>query len=108
MRLSPARRTARYAEALGLARLILLRYCPDLRGGDEHVLALPFDMNRLFEEYVAQALRRAAPPDVCVHAQRSRPFWPAGAELAAGRGLVSPIPAWYKADPAAGRTTTIE
>jgi 5-methylcytosine-specific restriction enzyme subunit McrC len=38
-------------------------------------LALLFDMNALWEDYVAALLRRAAPAQVTVSSQHSRVFW---------------------------------
>jgi len=55
--------------------MILLNYSPDLRGGANNVLAILFDMNELFEEYIYQQLRRAAPPGMRVRRQVPRYFW---------------------------------
>ena len=44
------RNTERYRQAINLAKLIILRYSPDLKGGAENVLAIMFDMNLLYEE----------------------------------------------------------
>ena len=55
------RNTERYRRALQLARFIILNYAPDLRGGREHVIAILFDMNRLFERFILVQLLRAAP-----------------------------------------------
>lgn len=46
------RNTERYCRALQLARLIILNYSPDLRGGHEHIIAILFDMNKLFERFI--------------------------------------------------------
>jgi 5-methylcytosine-specific restriction enzyme subunit McrC len=67
------RRTERYKEALGLARMILLDERPDLQWGDQEVVALLFDMNRLFEAYLEEALRGL--PGWGVKAQVGRRFW---------------------------------
>ncbi|MBL7964930.1 MAG: restriction endonuclease [Flavobacteriales bacterium] len=71
------RKTGGYADALQLARLILLNYAPDIRGGREHILSLLFDMNRLFEVVVLKLLQRAtnAHPELTVTGQNSREFW---------------------------------
>jgi len=72
-RLRLDRRTFRYREALELARLVLLQQRPDLRWSDGEVSALLFDMNHLFEAYIARqvhCLQR-----VRVRAQASRLFW---------------------------------
>ena len=77
-RLSPkltTRKLAPYARAIHIARLVLLSLHPDLRGGREPVLALLFDMNALWEGFLAAALRRHLPPGARVSAQASTPFW---------------------------------
>jgi 5-methylcytosine-specific restriction enzyme subunit McrC len=58
-RLTYIRNTERYRRAIQLARLIILNYSPDLRGGQEHVIAILFDMNELFERFIFAQLRRA-------------------------------------------------
>jgi len=78
-RLRLDRNTQRYHAALQLARLIILNYSPDLRGGREHVLAILFDMNRLFERYILVQLRRTQAkhpiPNLTIEGQRSARFW---------------------------------
>ncbi len=69
------RKTERYRLALDIARLILLDHSPRLRAGDVELLALLFDMNALWEAYVAAILRRAAESTVEVRTQESRIFW---------------------------------
>ena len=67
------RKTEAYREAIELARLILLQYSPDLQAGRQHVLAILFDMNALFEDYVYQVLRKEL--GAIVQRQRSKKFW---------------------------------
>ncbi len=69
------RGTQRYAQALVYARLILAHQGPGLRHGGERVFALLFDMDRLWERFVAVLLRRAAPPGLFIETQASMPFW---------------------------------
>lgn len=69
------RNTTRYRTALRLARLILFHLAPNVRQGDTPLLALLFDMNLLWERYVATLARRLRLPGVEVNAQDSRAFW---------------------------------
>jgi 5-methylcytosine-specific restriction enzyme subunit McrC len=69
------RKTERYRTVLELARMILLNYTPDVRGGDQHVLAILFNMNELFEEYVYRRLKKLRRPDLTVSRQRWKYFW---------------------------------
>lgn len=69
------RNTARYAHALRLARLILFHLSPHIARGELPLLALLFDMNTLWERYVATLARRLRLPGIDVRAQDSRPFW---------------------------------
>jgi 5-methylcytosine-specific restriction enzyme subunit McrC len=52
------RKTKPYETALKIARLILLNYAPDISSGKEKMLALLFDMNILWEEYVLVQLKK--------------------------------------------------
>lgn len=74
-RLPMTRATARYGEALTLARMILEQRAPELRPGHAPVLAILFDMNILWERYVAALFRRAAGPNLRVSTQEGRSFW---------------------------------
>lgn len=84
-RLRLDRRTARYREAVDLARLILSDTRPDLRWGERDVVSLLFDMNALFESYLEKALRGL--DGVHVRAQVRRSFWHAGGS---GRSVMKP------------------
>lgn len=77
-RLAPGRHTDRYGDALALARLILLHYCPAPRAGAVDTLALLLDMNRLFQGFVLAVLRRAAPSGWSVDGSAHADFWPEG------------------------------
>ena len=54
------RKTAPYERALELAKLIILNYSPDINHGQQKMIALLFDMNVLWEEYVLKALKKHA------------------------------------------------
>lgn len=74
-----SRNTERYKYATTLAKLIILKYSPDLKGGKEDVLAIMFDMNMLYEDYIYRKLKvlqhDADYPIVKVRAQNRKPFW---------------------------------
>lgn len=67
------RRTASYRKAMNIARLILLHYHPDLSRGRNDVLALMFDMNKLWEQFVLVSLRKNK--ELKVRGQNSKFFW---------------------------------
>lgn len=69
-------KTAPYEKALAIARLIILNYAPNISSGSENMLALLFDMNSLWEEYVLVRLKQAAQDsDIEVYGQDSKVFW---------------------------------
>ena len=76
-RLSLNRKTQPYEKALDIARLILLNYSPDIRGGKEKMLALLFDMSTLWEEYVLRILQKASKSHegMLVTGQAKKRFW---------------------------------
>jgi 5-methylcytosine-specific restriction enzyme subunit McrC len=77
-RLVYSRKTERYRQAIELARIILLNYHPDLKGGSNNILAIMLDMNHLWESYIYYVVNRAArfsDIPVSVEAQRGKPFW---------------------------------
>lgn len=70
------RKTERYGSALDLALLLLRHLSPDLSKGETKAAALLFDMNRLFEVYVARQLSGAAADEGAeVHIQNREIFW---------------------------------
>lgn len=70
------RTTEQYRRLLEVARLIILHLTPDFRGGTAPCLAILFDMNSLFEQFVAAIARRLRLTTHVVRAQSSAPFWP--------------------------------
>ncbi len=56
-----ARKTASYSDALTFAELIIKGTNPDFNSGLYDVVGIMFDMNKLFEKYVAQKLAAAFP-----------------------------------------------
>lgn len=76
------RKTEPYRNALQIAKLLLLNFHPDLSRGRNHVLALMFDMNLLWERFVCTCLRREfqkTRPAYRVHSQTKKNFWRADA-----------------------------
>lgn len=73
-RLTITRNTQRYKEALYIAQLLILNYSPDIKSGTEDLLAILFDMNQLWQEYILLQLKKSAPEGVSVY-KGSKPFW---------------------------------
>lgn len=71
-----SRNTAHCQQALDLARLIILQFTPGVRSGAEDCLALLFDMNSLFEEFVATIAKRIELPNHTITPQNRKVFWP--------------------------------
>lgn len=73
------RNTERYRQAITLAELIILRYAPDLKGGKENILAIMFDMNLLYENYIYRKLQKfknkTQTPITRIKEQNNLPFW---------------------------------
>lgn len=67
------RKTISYKKAIEIARLILLYYHPDLSKGRNDVLALMFDMNALWEQFVLVSLKKTHV--FKVRGQASKYFW---------------------------------
>lgn len=72
--LSFNRKTEDYKDALKLAKLLLLHYAPKQIGHGDNILALMFDMNKLWEEFVYSTLRRKL-PDYHVSSQVVKRYW---------------------------------
>lgn len=58
LRLCYSRKTECYRPAITLAELIITGFQPDLKYGELHVVAFLFDMNLLFERYIADEIGR--------------------------------------------------
>lgn len=68
-------KSARYQDALFLAKLILKDNTPDVKSGRYEGVALVFDMNALFEAYIYRLLVRSKPEQAKISYQEQRFFW---------------------------------
>lgn len=59
VQLNNDRRLKDYEEVLSIAKFLILNLRPDLRHGRENLLAIMFDMNMLWEEYIFRTLQQA-------------------------------------------------
>jgi len=73
-RLSYSRKTESYQTAIELARLIILNYAPNVKAGAENMLALLFNMNDLWEQYILSQLINCS-KEWKVWGQNSKLFW---------------------------------
>lgn len=64
-----------YERALSIAQLIILNYRPDIRAGSKDLLAIMFDMNILWEEYIFRILKKNHSENYQVLGQRKKLFW---------------------------------
>ena len=73
--LQHTRKTEPYKNALDIAHLLLFNYHPDVSTGNTDLLALMFDMNLLWEQYVYVSLKKALPSGHTISPQSSKKFW---------------------------------
>lgn len=64
-----------YYLVVELAKMIVLQYSPSLKAGDLPLLALLFDMNQLFEQYIGIELNKQLPDNYEMLVQTSQYFW---------------------------------
>jgi 5-methylcytosine-specific restriction enzyme subunit McrC len=69
------RKTSSYKQAIQIAKMIILNYSPDIKSGHENMLALLFDMNKLWEEYISRVLAKSLVPGLGVAFQNTKSFW---------------------------------
>jgi 5-methylcytosine-specific restriction enzyme subunit McrC len=69
------RKSEGYKSAIEIAKMLLLNYRPDISSGSSHSIAILFDMNKLWEEYIYRMLQKANDGTLIIHNQRSTKFW---------------------------------
>ena len=74
-KLKENRKLSAYLKVLTLSKLILNGINPNLNRGKTSVSAIMFDMNELFEKYVARVIRTKSENDVSVLVQNQKEIW---------------------------------
>ncbi len=71
------RKTEQYKSSIEIAKFILLNYSPDIVAGKNNLLAILFDMNQLWEEYVLVKLKKYSYKidGLKIFGQDSKLFW---------------------------------
>ncbi|MBK9317755.1 MAG: hypothetical protein IPM91_02205 [Bacteroidetes bacterium] len=69
------RKTSAYKEAIEIAAMLLLNYRPDISSGQNHVLAILFDMNDLWEEYIFRQIQKHNTHNWKIRPQEEKYFW---------------------------------
>lgn len=69
------RKSIPYSRALDIAKMIILNYSPSIVSGQDNMLTLLFDMNKLWEEYIYRILMKFKSPDIEIKGQDSELFW---------------------------------
>lgn len=71
------RKATGYKKAIELARIILMNFHPDFKGGRNNILAIMVDMNELWENYIYFTLKKveANNPAISISRQNSKGFW---------------------------------
>ncbi len=70
------RKSTVYEKSLDVAKMIILNYSPNLNSGQDKMLTLLFDMNKLWEEYIYRILQKHNDPNKYeISSQSSDKFW---------------------------------
>jgi 5-methylcytosine-specific restriction enzyme subunit McrC len=69
------RKTEPYKKAIDIAQLLLLNYHPDVISGKNDILALMFDMNILWEQFVYASLKKNNSQNYSIKNQVRKHFW---------------------------------
>lgn len=75
LKINPNRKSKSYNKAIDIAKMLILNYSPNLNSGNDNMLALLFDMNKLWEEYVYRILQKHKPLEYHISPQNSTKFW---------------------------------
>ena len=54
------RKTTNYRDAYQIARLIILNYSPDINMGNDKMISILFDMNKLWEEFILHEIKTSS------------------------------------------------
>lgn len=74
-RINFTRNNSHYEKALGISKMLILNYSPDLVEGKDNMLTLLFDMNMLWEEYIYRILHKNKKDGYNVSFQNKKNFW---------------------------------
>lgn len=69
------RKSLSYQKAIDIAKMIILNYSPNLNSGNDNMLTILFDMNKLWEEYIYRILQKHKPEGYKVNFQNKTSFW---------------------------------
>jgi len=70
-----SRKTKDYTKALSIAKMLILNYSPDISRGEDDMLALLFDMNKLWEKYIYKKLKEKESDEMSVSYHDQDKFW---------------------------------
>jgi 5-methylcytosine-specific restriction enzyme subunit McrC len=74
-KLTYTKKNQHYKKSMELAKLLLLQFHPDISRGKNDVLALMFDMNKLWEQFVYVSLKRHQQSGETISSQTGKHFW---------------------------------
>jgi len=74
-KISLNRKTLVYQKSVEIAKMLILNYAPNLNSGNDNMLTLLFDMNKLWEEYIYRILQKHKPEGYKVNFQNHTNFW---------------------------------
>jgi len=69
------RKSLPYKDALDISKMLILNYSPSINSGQDNMLTLLFDMNKLWEEFIYRVLQRHKPENYSISYQNSEKFW---------------------------------